>query len=153
MITDTFHLRGALRIQEVDPSGRIVNERIINNLCVTQGRSWVLGQLQTVNQQTAQTLGWIAVGSVTIAPTTADTTLGGEVTRLPVASYVTTGLTLNPPSWQATVGFATNQANTTIAEMGIFNSSAGGTMLGHATFASFVKATSNTLNISYTLSA
>ena len=81
-----------------------------------------------------------------------DTALNNEVTRLTIGTFTTTGLTNNPPSWQAAVSFATNLANTTLAECGLFNSSAGGTMLAHATFASFVKATSNTLNISYTIS-
>lgn len=147
-----IRLRGSLRIQEVSPDGKIVNERRIDNTVVTQGRSWVLGQLETVNQATAQAIGWLAVGSGTTAPTTGDTALGLEVLRLAIGTFVTTTLANNPPSWQAQVSFATNQANTTLAEVGLFNSSAAGTMLARATFASFVKATSNTLNISYSIS-
>ncbi len=148
----TFRLRGALRIHLCDLEGKVIDERIIDNLCVTQGRSWVLGQLETTNQVTSQTISYIAIGSSTVAPTTADTALNSEVTRLAISSFATGGLTLNPPSWQAQVFFATNLANTTLAECGLFNSNSVGTMLGHATFASLVKATSNTLNISYTIS-
>ena|SRR5437879_3467332 len=151
-IISTFRLRGALRIALCDPDGKLLEERLVENLCVTQGRSWVLGQLETVNQVTAQTISQLAVGSVTVAPTTADVALGGEVTRIAIGTFLTSNLTNNPPNWTAVVSFATNQANTTIGECGLFNSTAGGTMLGHATFASFVKATSNTLNISYTIS-
>jgi hypothetical protein len=135
-----------------DLDGKEVGDRIILNTVVTQGRSWVLGQLETVNQQTSQAIGWLAVGSGTVAPTTGDNTLGLEVLRLAIGTFATTSLTANPPSWQAQVSFATNQANTTLAEVGLFNSSAAGTMLARATFASFVKATSNTLSISYTIS-
>lgn len=135
-----------------DLDGNALQEMNFQNLLVTIGRSWVLGQLESINIQTAQTITYLAVGSSTTAPTTSDTTLGLEVTRLAIGTFSTTGLTANPPSWQAQVSFATNQANTTLAECGLFNSSAGGTMLAHATFASFVKATSNTLNISYTIS-
>jgi hypothetical protein len=150
--TGVLQLRGSLRIALQDPDGKLLEERIINNLIVTAGRAWVLGQLETVNQNTAQTISYIAVGSNTTPPTTADSALGNEVTRLPISSFLTVGLANNPPSWTATVTLATNQGNTTLGEVGLFNSSAAGTMLGHATFSSFVKATSNTLNISYTIS-
>ena len=151
-LVEGVRLRGSLRIHLTDLSGVVLEERIINNLIVTAGRAWVLGQLETVNQATAQTVSYMAIGSNTNAPTTADTALGNEVTRLNIATFVTGGLTNNPPSWQAQVSFATNLANTTLAECGLFNSSSVGTMLAHATFTSFVKATSNVLNISYTIS-
>ena len=144
-------LRGAIQMALLDPEGRILLERKFENLAVTVGRAWILGQLETVNQATAQTISYLAIGSVTVAPTTADTALGAEVTRANILTFVTTGLTASPPSWQAQVSFATNVANTTLAEVGLFNSSTAGTMIAHATFTSFVKATSNTLAISYTL--
>lgn len=144
-------LRGAIQMALLDPQGRILLERKFENLAVTVGRAWILGQLETVNQATAQTISYLAIGSVTTAPTTADTALGGEVTRANILTFITTGLTVSPPSWQAQVSFATNVANTTLGEVGLFNSTAGGTMIAHATFTSFVKATSNTLAISYTL--
>ena len=149
---DFIRMRGSIRMILGDLDGNILEEKNFQNLLVTIGRSWVLGQLESINIQTAQTITYLAVGSSTVAPVTGDTTLGLEVTRLAIGTFSTTGLTNNPPSWQAQVSFATNQANTTLAECGLFNSSAGGTMLAHATFASFVKATSNTLNISYTIS-
>lgn len=135
-----------------DPDGKKIKEWLFENLLVTVGRAWVLGQLESVNIVTSQTISYLAIGSGTNAPTTGDNGLNNEVTRIAIATFATSGLTNNPPSWQAQVSFATSQANTTLAEVGLFNSSAGGTMLAHATYASFVKATSNTLNISYTIS-
>lgn len=152
VLTDVIRLRGCLRIALHDPDGKIVNQQIIENTVVTVGRAWALGQLESSNIVTSQTISQLAVGSGTVAPTTADTTLGLEVLRIAIGTFSTAGLTANPPSWQAQVIFATNQANTTLAEAGIFNSSSGGTMFARATFASFIKATSNTLNISYTIS-
>jgi hypothetical protein len=147
-------LRGSLRIALRDLEGKILQERIINNLVVTQGRSWVLGQLQSVNIQTAQVIGWLAIGTASAAPTTADTLLGSEVTRVAIGTWVTSTLTTNPPNWQAQASFASNVGNTTLAEVGLFNVSTANTitMLGHATFTSFSKTTSNTLTISYTVS-
>jgi Phage tail-collar fibre protein len=150
--TDVIKMRGSIRMVLGDPDGNKIKEQLFENLLVTVGRAWVLGQLESVNIVTSQTIGFLAIGSGTNAPTTADTGLNNEVTRIAIGTFSTTGLTNNPPSWQAQVSFATNQGNTTLAEVGLFNSTAGGTMLAHATFASFVKATSNTLNISYTIS-
>lgn len=150
--TDVIKMRGSIRMTLGDMDEKILKEMLFENLLVTVGRAWVLGQLESINIVTSQTISYLAIGSGTNAPTTADTGLNNEVTRISIGTFLTTGLTNSPPSWQAQVSFATNQANTTLAEVGLFNSSAGGTMLAHATYASFVKATSNTLNISYTIS-
>ena len=152
-LVDGIRLRGALRIALLDPEGKILQERIINNLIVLGGRSWVLGQLETTNQVTSQTVSHMGIGSGTVAPVTGNTGLGNEVTRRAIASFDTSQLTANPPSWTAQCTFATNEANTTLGEVAMFNSNAVGTMLNRATFASFVKATSNTLAISFTISA
>lgn len=151
-LTDVIRMRGSIRMALGDKDGNLIKEYIFENLLVTVGRAWVLGQLESVNIVTSQTISFLAIGSGTNAPTTADTGLNNEVTRIAIGTFSTTNLTANPPSWQAQCSFATNQANTTLAEVGLFNSTSGGTMLAHATYASFVKATSNTLNISYTIS-
>lgn len=154
MQTDVIALRGSIRMHLKNAeTGELVMEREIHNLLVTQGRSWVLGQLESVNSQ-AQTIGFLAIGTSTVTPTTADTLLGSEVTRVAIGTWVTTNLTANPPSWQAQASFSTAQGNTTLAECGLFNTSTANTitMLAHATFTSFSKTTSNTLTISYTIS-
>lgn len=147
-------LRGSLRIALNDLDGKILQERLINNVVVTQGRSWVLGQLESVNHQTAQNIGWLAIGTSTTAPVTGDVLLGSEITRVAIGTWVTSTLTNNPPSWQAQASFASNVGNTTLGEVGLFNVSSANsaTLLGHATFTSFSKTTSNTLTISYTIS-
>lgn len=146
-------LRGCIEHALYDAfTGKRLKYEKKDNLLVTVGRAWVLGQLESVNIVTSQTISYLALGSVSNAPATSDSSLGGEVTRTAIATFATSGLTNNPPSWQAQVSFATNQANTTLAEVGLFNSTSGGTMISHATFTSFVKATSNTYAISYTIS-
>lgn len=150
---EVIKLRGCIEHALYDGfTGKRLKYEKKDNLLVTVGRAWVLGQLESVNINTALTISALALGSSTVAPTTGDTALGGEVTRSSIATFSTAGLTNNPPSWQAQVSFATNQANTTLAECGLFNSSSGGTMISHVTFTSFVKATSNTYSISYTIS-
>jgi hypothetical protein len=151
-IQDYIKLRGSLQIALCDPDGLVVKKQIIENTVVTVGRVWILQQIESVNINTNLTVNNLAIGSSTVAPTTGDTALGAEVLRVSIATFSTVNLTANPPSWQAQVSFSTSQANTTLAEAGLFNSNAAGTMIAHATFASFVKATSNTLNISWNIS-
>lgn len=151
-IVDCIRLRGSLRMVLGDMDGNIIKEIIKENTVVTTGRAWMLGQLQSVNHVTGQNVSYIGIGSNTVAPTTGDSALGNEVTRLAISAFSTTGLTANPPSWRAEVVFATSNANTTLSEVALLNSSSSGTMIGRATFASFVKATSNTFSISYTIS-
>ena len=151
-IQDYVHLRGSLRIAMLDPDGKILEERLVKNTVALVGRAWILGQLETTNQVTSQTISYMAIGSGTVAPVTGNTGLGGEVTRLAIGTFNTTNLTGNPPSFDSVTSFATNMANTTLAEVGLFNSSAVGTLIARATYASFVKATSNTLSITYTIS-
>ena len=149
---EVLKLRGCLRLQLLDLSGLVLEERTVENLFVTGGRSWILGQLETVNQNTALSISYIAIGSSTTAPVSTDSALGGEVIRVAIGTFTTSTLTVAPPSVSFLCSLATNQANTTLAEVGLFNSSAAGTMMAHATFASVVKATSNTFNLTYTVS-
>lgn len=152
-VDDCIRLRGCYEIGVYDLQGKMVDYRKVDNVVVTQGRSYVLSRLVSVSPQT-DTIQMIAVGTSTTAPATTDTLLGSEALRIAIASFITSGLTNSPPSWQAQCTFATNQANTTLGEAGIFNATASNavTMLSHVTFATISKATSNTLAISYTIS-
>lgn len=152
VIGDSLKLRGSLEMVLKDLQGNVVEKRAIQNTVVTVGRRWVLQQLETVDQQTAQTISHLAVGTSTTAPATGDTALASENTRKAIGTFSTTNLTSNPPSWQAQVSFNTNEANTTLGEVGLFQSSSGGTLFARATFATINKTTSNTLSISYTIS-
>lgn len=152
-LASPIRLRGAFEIQKCDLQGNILERRRIDNTVVTTGKAFVLGQLQSVNHSTSRNISYFAVGSGLVAPATGDTALGNEVTRKAISSFDTSGLTVAQPSWQAQGVIASNEANTTLGEIGLFNSDSGGTMLCRATFASFVKATSNIINVSYVLSS
>lgn len=145
-------LRGSLQIALLDPDGKEVERRIINNTVVTTGRVWILKQLESVDINTNLTISALAIGTSTTAPATGNTALVSEVTRHSIATFNTANLTANPPNWSAIVSFATDEGNTTLGEAGLFNSNAAGIMIARATFASFIKATSNTLSITYTIS-
>lgn len=133
-------------------TGEQVGEKQTFNTVVTAGRAWILAAIQSANAASSQVLQQMAFGTDTTAPATSNTALGGESVRLAVASWDNTNLTSTTPSWKAIVTLATNQGNTTLAELGLFNSSSGGTMLNRATFGTIDKTTSNTLEVTLTVS-
>lgn len=147
-----MQLRGSLEIVLRNLRGEVVDKVLVKNTVVTAGRAWVLHALNSADSQTSQTIQQLAVGTGTTAPATSDTALGSETLRKAIQSFTTSNLTSNPPSWRAECSFATNEANTTLGEVALFNSSAAGTMLARATFSTINKTTSNTLSISYTIS-
>lgn len=149
---DFIRLRGCFDIFVRDQSGKTVEHRRVDNVVVTAGRRWVLQQINSSQIATAQSISHMAVGTSTTAPATSDTALGSENSRIAVNAFTTSNLTSNPPSWRAEASWATNQANTTLGEVGILNSSSGGTLLARATFGTINKTTSNTLSVSYTIS-
>lgn len=150
---DQIQLRGRMEAQLWDLKGNPVGPRIVNNnTVVTAGRRWVLENIYSGGAASAQVISHLAVGTSTTAPATSDTALGSESTRVAIGTFTTSNLTSNPPSFLAVATFATNLANTTLGEVGLFNSSSSGTMLARATFATIDKTTSNTLTMSYTIS-
>jgi hypothetical protein len=131
----------------------IVSYRHRKNTVVTAGRRWVLERIQSASPP-ANTIGYMAVGTGTQSLGTDDTALSSEAagSRKAIGTMTTTNLTSNPPSWAAQTSWATNEATTTLGEVGLFNSSSAGTMLARATFNTIDKETSNTLSITYTIS-
>ena len=119
---DVIRLRGCYEIALLNAENSdVVAYRKIDNTVVTSGRSYVLSRLVSGVAQT-DVINAIAVGTATTNPATSDTILGSEALRISISSFATSGLTNNPPSWQAQATFATSQANTTLGEAGIFNS-------------------------------
>ncbi len=153
-IGDVIALRGCIELSLRNLAGQEIERRRIDNTVVTAGRVWVLKNLYSgTHAQTAEVVNYMAVGTGTSsAPATSDSTLQSEYTRAAIGTWTTTNLTSNPPSWRAEVSFDTDVANTTLGEVGLFNSSAAGTLLARATFSTINKTTSNTLSISYTIS-
>lgn len=158
-VASILNLRGFIEIALYD-ANKIETDRIkapvewrqVDNTIVTAGRRFVLQQIISSDFVTSQSIGYMAVGTGTNAPATSDTALQSETTRLAIGTFTTTNLTSNPPSWAAQMSLATNLGNTTLGEVGLFNSSSGGTLLGRATFTTLNKTTSNTLGLTYTVS-
>ncbi len=146
-------MRGCIEVALLNArDGSVIARRRVENAIVTQGRAWVLAHMLSGQAISTQSLQELALGADTTAPTTSDTALGDEVARTAVATWDLAGTTATIPFFRAIGQYGTGQANTTLAELGLFNSNIGGTMLGHATFGTLDKATSNTLGVTYTIS-
>lgn len=145
-------LKGALELALNSAEDNELQEyRHRKNTVVTAGRRWVLERIQSASPP-SNFIDNMAIGVSTSSLGTDDTALVDENTRKTIGTFTTTNLTSNPPSWAAQVSWATDEAQTTLGEVGLFNSSATGTMLARATFATISKASTNTLSITYTLS-
>jgi hypothetical protein len=148
---DVILLRGCIELQLLNAqNGKPVGERFKQNLVVTSGRKWVLDRLKS-SGGSAQMLSHLAVGTTATAPATDQTALINETARKAIATQ-TLSSSENPPFLRNEVLFATDEANATLKEAGLFNSSSSGTMLNRVTFADIVKATSNTLSVTMTIS-
>jgi hypothetical protein len=151
-IGDAIALRGCIEYSLRNAlTGDEVQHGVVHNTVVTAGRSWVLMRIQS-SSPPSTTLGFLACGSSNTAPATGNTALGGEVTRIAITSFVNAGTSASTPYWQALAQFATNEANTTINEFGLFNSSSNGTMLSRVTTSDINKTNTNTLTVTYTIS-
>lgn len=142
-VQDSIRFRGCIELALLNAkNNEVLEKRKVDNVVVTTGRSYVLSRLVSASPQT-DTINAIAVGTSTTAPASTDTLLGSEALRISISSFATSGLTNSPPSWQAQCTFATNQANTTLGEAGLFNSTASNvqTMLSHVTYATINKTT------------
>lgn len=145
-------LKGAMELAIKSAKDNELQEyRHRKNTVVTAGRRWVLERIQSASPPSS-TIDSMAIGVSTSSLGTDDTALVDENTRTDIGTMTTTNLTSNPPSWAAQTSWATDEANTTLGEVGLFNSSSGGTMLARATFTTINKASSNTLSITYTIS-
>lgn len=152
-LSDVVHLRGHFRyILRDGATGRIIETGATENTVATVGRSQVLKMIYSGGN--TNSFGWMAVGTTTTAPATSDTGLTSEVSRIAVGTFDTTNVTSTTPNMNFVASWNTNQANTTLGEVGLFNTSSANaqTLLAHATFATINKANTNTLTITYTIS-
>lgn len=146
--------RGYVEVALYDAkTGERVSKVERHNIIASKGRAWNLLLLQSDNAASSQTLGFLAVGTDTTAAASSDTALGSEVVRVAVGTYDNAGTTAtDAPYFRIVATLATDEGNATIGEIGLFNSSAGGTLFGHAVVATQEKTTSQTAGITYTIS-
>lgn len=141
-MNDEIQAKGQLHIVLRGPDGKVKDDRVIPNLIVTTGKNWMASRMTGV----PTAMSHMAVGTGNAAPAVGNTTLGTELSRVALASQSTTN---NVTTYTAT--FGAGVATGALAEAGIFNAGAAGTMLNRATFAVVNKGTDDSLSITWTV--
>lgn len=148
---EAMRVRGFFRVAIEDPDGKIVGDS-----------GWKENQVTNLgfNEYLVKSLGSIS-GSLYVnrvalgtggAPAAADTTLAGEVVQRTTFTAATssTSKALNiTATFSSSGSFVTDTRN--ISNIGLFNSSSGGTLFAGNTYASSSCATNQNVNISYVI--
>jgi len=143
-VKDSLGIKGEVKLVLRNAKGEIKETRV-SNLVVTAGKNHIADQLSSAPGQGA--MSHMALGTGTGAPAAGDTALGTEIDRNALTSRTdATNVVTYVGNWAA--GDATNSA---IAEAGIFNAGAAGTMLARATFTAINKGASDTLQVTWTV--
>lgn len=143
-LVEEFELRGHCSVKLIGEDGEVKETREVDNLVVTTGRDAIIERLDSSPATAAPT--HMAVGTGATAPVAGNTTLGAEIDRNALTSNTASGGVLTMVgNWAA--GDATNAA---IAEAGVFNAAAAGTLYSRATFTAINKGASDTLQITWT---
>lgn len=126
------------------PDGRVKETREVHNLVVTAGKYWLSAYLAGL---TASNMVYMAIGTSSTGVTAGDTGLNGEFanTRVIGTLYASQNIWQNTGTWGANTPSAS--LTTPVNEAGILNSTSGGNMYTHTTFATINKAPADTLTI------
>lgn len=144
-IQDNIKMTGRLNIVLTDADGNVKDQREVDNLVVTVGKSYVASRMKDA---TATAMSHMSVGTTSTAPAVGDTALGAEIASSRTALTSTT-VTTNSVAYVCT--FGTGVGTGAIVEAGIFNAASAGTMLCRTTFSVINKGASDTLTITWTV--
>ena len=148
---DTVQVRGFFRLQIVNPDGSIAGDS-----------GWRKNQVTNLgfDQFLCQTLGGMA-GSKTVshvalgtggAPAASDTSLAGEIMSSTQRKTVSPS-TIASKTVQFTAAFASSASfltqSSNLSNIGLFNTSTGGTLFAGNTFTSSACATNQSVNVTY----
>lgn len=133
-------MRGRLTIAIND---EVVQE--IDNLVVTTGKGYVASRMKDA---TASAMSHMAIGTGSTAAAVGDTALGGEAARVALTSTAVSGADI---TYTATFGPGTGTA--AITEAAVLNASSSGTMLCRTVFAVVNKQSSDSMVVTWTVTA
>jgi len=149
---DITLLKGKIRFELLDEKGNVKQVVEKDNTFMAVGDAHVADQLAAVPNEAK--MGWIAIGTGATPLTVSSTELNSEIDRNPLsAGYPEQGAGAadNDVIYKAT--WASGDGTGAITEAGIFNSSANGTILAGSTFPVINKGASDTLTITWTVTA
>jgi hypothetical protein len=144
---DTVKIKGQLTLTLLDASGNVKSCSNIDNLVVTTGKNLIASRIAG---NTDSVVTHMALGTGSVAPLIANTTLGAEIVGSRTALSVSGGTPTNNIVICA-AEFGPGVGTGAITESGLFNASSGGSMMSRTTFDPVNKDVSDTLNISWSL--
>ena len=147
MIQDDLTLKGRLEIVVTAEDGTVKQRESVKNLVVTTGKNFVASRMAGTS---SSVMSHMAIGTGTTAAAAGDTTLGSQSARVALTSTTATD---NDVVYVATFAAGTPSSAAAITEAGIFNASTGGTMLCRTVFSEINKGTSDSLTITWTVTA
>jgi len=142
-------MRGYIEIELKNAFTGAVIERVAQpNVMTMTGRRWAVVQVF----EASGALGWLALGTDGTTPSASDVALGSEYIRKAIGTLDKSGTTdASAPYVQVLVDYGTDEANTALQEMALFDAAASGNIFSHATYDTKSKTTSNTLGVTYTI--
>lgn len=134
---------GQLKIVRTNSEGKIVEEREIKNLVVTDGKEHIAARMVGTS---SDVMSHMAVGTDSTSPDAADSALGTEAGRVALASYTASTNTVT-----ATATFPAGTGTGALVEAGLFNDASAGEMLCRTTFSVVNKAAGDSVAITWTI--
>ena len=147
MIVDDLNLKGRLTVNLIAADGTTKETQEIPNLVVTTGKTFVASRMAGTS---ATVMSHMAIGTSSTAAAVGNTTLGSEVARVALASTTATN---NDIVYVATFPAGTPSSSAGVVEAAIFNASSNGTMLCRTVFSIINKASTDSLSITWTITA
>ena len=147
MIVDDLKLKGRLTVNLIAADGTTKETQEIPNLVVTTGKTFVASRMAGTS---ATVMSHMAIGTSSTAAAVGNTTLGSEVARVALASTTATN---NDIVYVATFPAGTPSSSAGVVEAAIFNASSNGTMLCRTVFSIINKASTDSLSITWTITA
>jgi len=134
-------IEGKIHLELRDETGKIKEERTVENMVVNTGRAHIIDRLQAAGVAVAD---YIAIGTNNTAVTAADTTLNTENARVQ-------GTLSQPDAYtdRCVSNFTAGVGTGTIVEAGRLNASSNGTLMGRQTFTGIVKGAGDSLAVTY----
>jgi len=147
MTNELFPLLGRLTLTLSDSEGKVKTHLDIPNLIVQVGKNFMANAIFTASSTPFSN---IAIGTGATAPAIGDTLLTIENARTPFASASATANVVT-----MTANFAGGVGTGALQEAGIFNSATtnAGVMLSHVTYGTITKGATDTLLVTWTVTA
>jgi len=144
---ENIKMKGELTVTLRGPDGKIKERDVYKNLVVTAGRQHIADQLV---EQAQASMSHMAIGTGATAQVIGDTALQTEISRKALSSKSQgLGADANKAIYQC--DWAAGEGSGSIAEAGIFNAVASGTMLCRTTFPVKNKGAGDSLALTWTI--